>query len=351
MRHEAGPDPAAADGARVILFVADGAGVTAWSAGYLAAGAAGRALAVAGLPVTGLVASRNTSRRAPESASSASALATGVATYYRAVSVGPDSLPRTTVLEAAEAAGLATGVVTTTTLVDATPAAFLAHARHRYDDQAAIAEQIAASPAEVLMGDGRGWFDGSLRPDGRDLLSSMTDRFSLVESGDDLRAVDPGEVDALLGLFSMDLLRDPARRDPSLAEMTRAALQVLDRDPDGFFLLVENEHTDHSSHENLPQDVIAAEILSLDDAVAEALAYQREHPETLVIVASDHETGGMALLPQEGGGVEARWPVTGHTATLVPVFAKGPGAEGFGGFHEMEEIGRLLMAAVGAAPE
>ena len=116
---------------RVILFVVDGAGVAHWSAGYLAADSMGRPLAVASLPVVGLLDSRNVYRLMPESASSATALATGVRAYYDAVGVGLDSLPRETVLEAAEAAGRSTGVITTTTLVDATPAAFLAHVPSR----------------------------------------------------------------------------------------------------------------------------------------------------------------------------------------------------------------------------
>ncbi len=334
---------------RVILFVADGAGAAAWTAGYLAARGLGRTMAVARLPVSGLLEPGNTSRLRPESASSATAFATGVRSYYYAVGVGPDSLPRRTVLEAAEERGMATGVLTTTTVVDATPAAFVAHVRTR-QELAAIADQMAAAPLEVLMGDGEGWFDGSLRPDRRNLLPMMGERATIVESGDELRALELGATDALVGFFPSDTLRDPARRDPSLTEMTRAALAILDRDPDGFFLMVENEHTDHSAHENRPQEVIAAEILSLDEAVAEALAYRERHPETLVVVLGDHETGGLSLVPVEGR-LEGRYASEDHTLSLVPVFAAGPGAERFGGIHTNDEIGRLLLAAVVAAAD
>jgi alkaline phosphatase len=333
---------------RIVVFVADGAGIATWSAGYLAADGAGRALAVSTFPVTGFIDSRNVSRPTPESASAATALATGVPTYYHAVGVGADSQPRTTVLEAAEAAGLATGIVTTTIVVDATPAAFVAHVPDR-DERGEIAAQIAAAPLEVLMGDGRGWFDGTLRPDGRDLLTGMARRATLVESGDALRGLDPGATEALVGFFPSDSLRDPALRDPSLAEMTRAALAILDHDDDGFFLMVENEHTDHSTHENRPYETIAAEVLSLDDAVAEALTYRHGHPETLVLVVSDHETGGMSLFAVSGGGVEARYGATGHSLSLVPLFATGPGAERFDGIHRIEEVGRLLLEMVRGA--
>jgi len=333
---------------RVILFVADGAGVAHWSAGYLAADSMGRTLAVAEFPVVGLLDSRNVSRLKPESASSATALATGVRTYYEAVGVGPDSLPRETVLEAAEAAGRSTGVITTTNLVDATPAAFLAHVPSRRGsvNQSSIAEQIVAQQVEVVMGDGRGWFDGTLRPDSANLLDSIRRRYVVVESGDELRAVDSDTVHALFGFFESDAGRDPAARDPSLAEMTRAALAILDRDPDGFFLLVENEHTDHSAHENRLLATIAGEVMALDDAVREALAYRERRPETLIVVLGDHETGGMSLVPTPAGELEARYGWTDHTLELVPVFAVGPGTERFGGIHGNDEIGRFLLDAV-----
>lgn len=329
---------------RIILLIGDGAGLAHWSGGYLDAVAEGEPLAVASFPVVGLVDPGNLTNPKPESASAATAFATGVRSYFGAIGMGPDTLPRRSVLEAAESAGLATGVLTTTLIVDATPAAFLAHARTR-EDMAEIAAQIAAKPVEVLMGDGRGWFDGTLRGDSANLLATMRQRYAVVTSGAELRAIDPDTVQALLGFFASDAERDPAARDPSLAEMTRAALAVLDRDPDGFFLMIENEHTDHATHENLPLAVVRDEVRALDDAVRVALEYGDRHPETLIVVAADHETGGLSLIPSEGT-IRANYGWTDHTATLVPLFAIGPGAERFGGLHRNDEIGRLLMEAV-----
>jgi alkaline phosphatase len=331
---------------RIILFIADGGGIAHWSAGYLSALADDQKLAVTSFPVVGLIDPANTTRPKPESASAATGFATGVRSYYEAIGVGPDSLPRETVLELAERRGMATGVVTTTLLVDATPAAFLAHTASR-GDRKEIAEQIAAQPVEVLMGDGRQWFDGTLGQGSTDFLSELRSRFVLVETGAALRAIDPDTVEALLGFFPSDAGRDPSARDPSIAEMTRTALQILDRDPDGFFLLVENEHTDHATHENLPLPIVAGEIRALDDAVRVALDYRERHPETLVIVAADHETGGLSLVPTEAG-MEAHYGWNDHTVTLVPLFAVGPGSASFGGIHPNEDIGRLLMEIVAA---
>jgi alkaline phosphatase len=327
---------------RVILFVADGAGVAYWSAALYAA----ESLALEDFPVVGLIDPRNSSRPLPESASSATAFATGVRSFYHAVGVGPDSLPRTTVLEAAEEAGLASGLVTTTLLTDATPAAFAAHVPDR-DQRFEIARQMAAHGIEVLFGDGRAAFDPLTRPDSIDLIADLRRDRVWVESASELEQVAAADsVRGLVGFFATDQVSAVSDRQPSLAAMTAAALQVLDRDPDGFFLLVENEHTDHFGHRNLPLADIVAEVLHLDRAVRVALEYRERNPSTLILVVGDHETGGLELLPDSTGALAATWATKGHTAEMIPVFAIGPGAERFGGIHSSDEIGRVLLDAV-----
>jgi alkaline phosphatase len=341
-----GADPVPRAPTRVILFVADGAGVAYWSAALFAADS----LSLGGFPVVGLLDSRSTSGPIPESASSATAIATGVQSYYRAVGVGPDSLPRTTVLENAESAGLATGLVTTTHLTDATPAAFAAHVPDRRQG-ADIARQIAGGGIEVLLGDGRAAFDPATRPDSVNLIATLRRDHVWVEDPAALAGVAAADsVRALVGLFALDRQHDAAARRPSLAEMTGAALEVLDRDPDGFFLLVENEHSDHFGHENRPLADIVAEILHLDAAIRVALEYRTQNPETLIVVLGDHETGGLDVVADSTGALAAAWSTTGHTAELVPVFAIGPGAERFGGIRTGPQIGRALLDAVAAAP-
>jgi alkaline phosphatase len=327
---------------RIILFVADGAGTAYWSAALFAAGT----LAIEDFPVVGLIDARNISRPIPESASSATAFATGVNTFYRAVGVGPDSQPRTTVLEVAEEAGLATGLVTTTLLTDATPAAFAAHVSDR-NQRFQIAHQIAAQGIEVLLGDGREAFDPATRPDSLNLIDALRRDHSLVETADELERIAAADsVIALLGFFSIDSVFRTSDRRPALAGMTGAALDVLSRDPEGFFLLVENEHTDHFGHRNLPLADIVAEVLHLDSAVRVALEYGRGNASTLIVVLGDHETGGLTLVPDSTGALAASWSTTDHTAEMIPVFAIGPGAERFGGIRTADEIGRALLEAV-----
>jgi alkaline phosphatase len=337
----AGPGPKAHT--RIVLFVADGAGVAYWSAALFA----NDSLSLDRFPVVGLLDPRSTSGPIPESASAATALATGVQSFYRSVGVGPDSLPRTTVLEAAEREGLATGLVTTTRLTDATPAAFAAHVPDRRQGLD-IARQIAGAGIEVLLGDGRASFDPATRPDSLNLTSTLRRDHVWVEDPDELTTVAAADsVRGLVGFFALDREFDTATRQPSLAAMTTAALAVLDRDPEGFFLLVENEHSDHFGHANRPLEEIVAEILHLDEAIRVALEYRVENPATLIVVLGDHETGGLDVVADSTGALVAAWSTTGHTGELVPVFAIGPGAERFAGIRTAAQIGRALLDALG----
>ncbi len=323
--------PDQASSSRTILFVADGAGIAHWSAARLR----GDSLAVAAFPAVGLVDPGNTTGPHVESASSATAFAIGEQTIYGAIGVGADQEPRPTVLETAEAGGLATGLVTTTFLLDATPAAFAAHVPSRRQ-WARIARQMLDQGIEVLMGDGLAWFDSL----------PIREHYTVVTTPEELGGIDIDRVSRLLGLFDIDRVADPERRAPSLAEMTGTALAILDRDPDGFFLLVENEHTDHRAHDNAPLAVIQAEVADIDRAIRVALDYRTRHPETLIVVTGDHETGGLAVIPDSTGALEARYVTTGHSLELVPLFAIGPGAQAFAGIRSNAAIGRLLLERV-----
>jgi alkaline phosphatase len=316
---------------RLVLFIADGAGVGYWSA----LTSTSRAPAVERFPVVGLMRSGNTSSNRPESASAATALALGMRTFYSGIGVGPDSLPRPSVIDFAQDAGLATGIVTTARLIDATPAAFASHSsdRHAYPE---IANQMANHGIEVLLGDGQGVLEADPR---------FGDRYTLITNPSRLRELPLDTLSNVLGLFNT-LNATASSRDPSLATMTAAALQILDRDPDGFFLLVETEQTDERGHDNAPLEVIVAEMVHFDQAIRTALDYQAAHPETLIVVAADHETGGFAVFPDEEDTLTGGYTTEGHTAELVPIFATGPGAEAFGGVQTDAEIGQHLIEHV-----
>jgi alkaline phosphatase len=193
-------------------------------------------------------------------------------------------------------------------------------------------------------------FEQGTTEDGTPLLETMLPNYSYVTSAESLEALPLDRVRRLLGLLADQDMDLGFARSPSLADMTRAALEVLGRNSQGFFLLVENEQTDTQAHRNQPYDVIAAEMITFDEAVRVGLEYQARHPETLLVVLGDHETGGLALQPDSLGNVVAMYTTTGHTAELIPVFARGPRAERFAGIITNARVGELLHAAVRRSP-
>ena len=325
----------------VILLVADGAGVAHWSL----AAFADEDLSVRRMTTVGLVDTRGADHVVSGSAPTATAYATGVRSRMGYVGVGPDGERVPTVVEVAMERGMSTGLLTTTGIVDATPAAFGAHSTSRYAF-GEIARDMATKGITVLMGGGRGAFRPASQPDGRDLLAELQDDYTYVEDISALRSLDPDTVDALLGLFAEGEMGVVGERGDALGAMTETALDILARDADGFFLLIENEESDTQSHRNAPAEIITREMLDFARSVRIALNHQREHPETLVIVTSDHETGGISLPHDESRDIVMTYATGGHTGELVPLFAAGPGAERLGGIIGNEEVGRILLEFV-----
>lgn len=326
---------------RVILFIGDGVGTAYWSAARFAQDR----LAIEEFPVVGLVDTRSSSHKVTDSAAGATVYSAGLRTYNNAIGVGPDSVPVQTVLERAAEKGMATGLVATSTITHATPGSFGAHVPHRRMESE-IARQLARQPLTVALGGGLKFFDGSA-PDADNLLPALRERFTFVTSGAELRALQLDTVRTLFGLFAAEGM--PAAhegRTPALAEMVGTALQLLDREPNGFFAMFEASQPDWRGHDNRPLDEVTAEMLDYDKAIRVALEYQARHPETLIVITADHETGGLSLVQDRSGGLEARYTTTGHTGSMIPLFAKGPGAERFAGVKDNYRIGQLLREVV-----
>lgn len=355
-----GAGPGTAEVKNVIFMVTDGGGLAYWSAAELAADE----LAVEQMRVVGLVDTQSSDNRVTDSAASASVYATGVRTYNGAISVGPecknllmrDSValkqnpsrcePLESAFDVARRRGKALGVVTTTYVVDATPAAFVANAPLRYWRES-IAEQFASAELDVLLGGGRQYFDAAVRSDRADLLGQMCARAACVTDARTLSAYRPDDR-PLVGLFVPVNMAPAGERSPTLPQMVEAALSKLSRDPEGFVAVFETEGTDDAGHNNDPLETIVAEMLEFDQAVGEVLRFARRNPGTLVIVTADHETGGLAL-GLRGETLVATYPEVGgigHTASMVPLFAFGPGAERFAGIHDNTDIGRMLKEVV-----
>ncbi len=283
----------------VVLLIGDGFGP---AYATMARVAAGRPLALDAI-LAGTVSTAATSSEVTDSAAGATAFSCGIKTYNGAIGVDATGAPCLTVLEAAEAAGLATGLVTTTRLTHATPAAFAAHVAGR-DEEAEIAVQLLAAGVDVLFGGGLRFFTpeaayGS-RSDGRDLTREALERGYAVAT--DRAGWDGLQTTPALALLAPDHLAYELDRDetdePSLAELTRRALDLLSAADDGrergFFLMLEGGRIDHAGHANDPAAALG-DVLAFDAAVAEVLDFARRDTQTLVIATADHETGGLAL--------------------------------------------------------
>ncbi|MEJ2203583.1 MAG: alkaline phosphatase [Gemmatimonadota bacterium] len=231
------PEPAPAP-RNVIVMISDGAGVAHWTLAKFARDE----LSVDAFPVAGLVDTRGDGHTVTGSGPGGTALSTGVRSFMGAVGVGPDSLPRESVLEAAMFRGMAAGLVTTTWVADATPAAFGAHSPDR-GAMVGILRQMAAQRIEVILGGGGRILELAEDRDSVDLRAELRADYPVVESLEELEELEPDTLTRLIGLFSPGDMPPAPERAPSLSRWMSTALTILSRDPDGFFLMVENEGT------------------------------------------------------------------------------------------------------------
>lgn len=332
----------------VILMIGDGMGLNhIWLTRVAAIGPDGR-LNMECMPVSGLITTHSASHLKTDSAAAATALATGRKTANGMISMLPDGTVPKTLLEKAEERGMATGLVVTKAVTDATPAGFGAHNASR-DNQSAIAEDILANGIDVIMGGGRKYWlpaaRGGGRTDGRDLtLEAKRKGYSCITTRSELDALRTLPV---LGLWSGNTLEENGD-EPSLAAMTAKAVQLLGREPGGFFLLVEGSQIDTRSHRHDTPAVITR-VLGFDAAVKEALSFAAQDGHTLVIVTADHETGALAVLD----GLqrpEVRWASFDHSSQPVALFAYGPGAELFTGMYDNTGVALRVAGLLGFAP-
>jgi alkaline phosphatase len=289
----------------VILMIGDGMGPSHFGAAWLFSNRVlSRDLNMTALMKQGRVAylvNDTADAIVTESAAAAGQIATGQRMTARALSMAADGkTPVRTVLEMAREKKLVAGLVTTSGITDATPAAFAAHVSHRSNEES-VAEQELALGVEVLLGGRKQFFlpeaAGGKRKDGRNLLEeAKKNGYAVAATAEELKAAPAGR---LLGLFNMGNMSfeidRAATAEPSLAEMTRKTLQILSANPNGFFAMIEGGRIDHAAHRNDAAATIR-DVLAFDEAVGAAMAFARQNPDTLLIVTADHETGGMGLI-------------------------------------------------------
>jgi len=161
---------------------------------------------------------------------------------------------------------------------------------------------------------------------------------------EDLKNVTDGKVFAPVAENDM---AKPAERGDELWQGTKKALDILSKDDDGFFLMVEGSMIDDYGHFNdLPH--LMEEIADFDETVGKVFDWATTHPGTLVVVTADHETGGLTLVGGdiEEGKVEGNFSTTHHSGVMVPVYSFGPGAINFAGIYENTDLFEKVKAAL-----
>lgn len=320
----------------IILLIGDGMGITQISAALYSND---NKLNMEQFQVVGLHKSYSSDDLITDSAAGATAFASGIKTYNGAIGVNNDKLPVTTILEEAEARGLATGLISTSSITHATPASFIAHVESRK-----MMEEIAAdfpkTPIDLFIGGGKKYFDRR-ETDSRNISKELIGKGYKISdySKEELQNV-AIDFDKKFGYFTADAEPLPVSQGRNyLLPAAKLAPIFLDkRSNKGFFLMIEGSQIDWGGHAN-DSDYIISETLDFDQAVGAILEFAKEDGETLVIITADHETGGYAInTGSEMGKIMGAFTSNYHTATLIPVFAYGPGAELFAGIYENTAI-------------
>ncbi|MBO3286809.1 alkaline phosphatase [Paenibacillus sp. FSL M8-0228] len=259
---------------------------------------------------SGMVRTHSADAPIADSAPAGTAFATGHKSHTGYVGVLPDEAtmpgqqpiaggdakkPVASILEASKLAGKSTGIIATSEIMHATPADFTAHYpdRKNYD---ALSMQQAYNGVDVVLGGGGKFLEAAGRKDGQDLVAQIKDQgYDFVTTPEGLKKSTSSK---LWGSFSPEALaynldRD-ASKEPSLAEMTSKAIDVLSKNDKGFFLMVEGSKVDWAAHANDPTGIIS-DVLSFDDAVKVAVDYAKQNQNTVVVAVTDHGNGGLTI--------------------------------------------------------
>lgn len=321
----------------IILFIGDGMGVSQIHAALTANKGQ---LFLNNFKHIGFQTTYSANNYITDSAAAGTALSTGTKTYDAGIGVNADTVAIENIREKLASKGLATGVVSTSAVTHATPAAFVAHQPFRYMYEA-IAADFLKTDIDVFIGGGYDHF--TKREDKRDLVTELKNKgYQVVSNTMDLSNIKTGKLAGLVAKEHTPTVLDG--RGDMLEVATETAIRLLNQNDKGFFVMIEGSQIDWGGHAN-STPYIVSETLDMDKAVGKALAFAALDKETLIIVTADHETGGMGITGGDSktGRVEASYVWGNHTALMVPVFAFGPGAEKFTGIYDNTDIPKKIM--------
>ncbi len=282
-----------------------------------------------------------------DSAAGATALSTGYRTNNHWLSINPENGSHLkSIFEYAEEQNLSTGVVVTSTVTNATPAAFLSHIENRNEEDL-IAEQYLNNSVDVVIGGGLRYFipkdQGGKSNNDIDLVKKIkAEGYEFYSEANEIINVNP--MNKFYALIDSDGVTRASIRNYTLGDLTKIAIANLNQNKNGFVLMIEGSQIDWGGHDN-NSEYILSELKDFDTAINAALDFAEDDGNTLVVVTADHETGGLSINggTKEGNNLELKFTTKGHTGSMVGVFAFGPGEAKFRGIYENYMIGRNLI--------
>jgi len=347
----------------IILLIGDGMGINQVTAYRIAKGGPNYISAFDKFPYTGLVKTHAVNTLITDSASSATAYSSGIKTVNGYLGVDKDKKIVRNITEMLHEKGYITSLIATSEITHATPAAFVVHNESR-DNTDQIAEDLYRSNNFISLGGGRDFFIpkvlGGQREDSLDILSLIKEQETYLESKNDLINFQLDRSKRIFGLFAKEgLIREEF--EPNLLEMFNFTLEqsskMLLNNCSGFFIMAEGSQIDWEGHENNFNNQFK-EMDEFNQVVDRALQYAKSDQNTLVIVLSDHETGGLLIEtdtwardPEPSDKMKISWNTAiglgTHTGTMIPAFAFGPGAENIAGVMDNTDIFFILKEALG----
>lgn len=332
----------------VILLIGDGMGDEHVLAAGMYANGVPNSLAFEKAPYTAKMQTHSANSTITDSAAAATAMATGrkVNNGVISMSVPGKGQQLETALEFFRNRCKSTGMVVTSVINHATPAAFSAHSFSRVEYASLLEQTFEYGAPDVVMGGG---------PIENGDPAARAAGYKIVTNRSELDAIDPSDDAKIYARFGNGDMAFEHEYDlglnsfysvyPHLSEMTAKSLELLETDEDGFFLMVEGSRIDHAGHGNaLPHMV--EELLEFEKTVETVLDWAADRDDTLVIVTADHETGGLRVQQSLGQGNMPRvlWTTSAHTALNVPVYAWGPNADMISGQIDNTYIYDVLTA-------
>ena len=328
----------------IIFMIGDGMGLTQITAGMYSSR---KPLNIERFQIVGLQKTHSKDDLVTDSAASAVAMARGIKADNGTFGSSLRSRAPKSILEEFDDKDLATGIVVTSSLTHATPAAFFTYQMYRSMNEEIALDYLNVG-IDLLIGGGKKYFDRRTT-DNLDLVNKFTNKGYKVKSFLDgtLKSQRPKQNESFI-YFTADSEPLPKTHGRDYLPIAcQFAADFLQKKSDrGFFLMIEGSQIDWGGHGNV-SDMVIEEVLDFDHAIGHMLDFAISDGSTLLLITGDHETGGYSIIKENEGKLVTHFATRTHTATMIPVFAYGPGAELFQGIYDNTEIYYKLKQASG----